>query len=671
MSSRDSESNILPPIHKPRNNIRSSPNYQRDSSADHLHSHSPPSDNAHDSHSSSRKRTRTEEYDKDTRLRIKEEEESSRDPGPLNTEEPSSSSNSSASSKKRRTTNLPAGSHPLTTSQLPADSANFSSAAPISPVVRGCSVRDEEQMRSSLSVKTHQKALIEQRRGSLPMLLSGGPTHHLDDRINISGKARPPSSMTGGNPSGRRPLHAPSPPPSNPRPGGSGGPPQHSLPPPSMSFTDRRAGQLGSLRKKPADIVISPRETQTPEQLALEIQSAPPIPHGGYSTHHAHGRGPSGIGGGYPGMTLPRIPSVMGPNDHSLKRVVSTHVPPTPSRLSRNVHPVQPSSPFPHGHGQPPANSQSQGHTQVNRSPPSFSVPIASSLVPPTPSFLQVSSSHHHTVNSATAGGASTAQVTGAGAGSAADKAAFLAPFETFYDALADARQLKSWLADQLQRSNALSQSLARQQERMDEVVETLVDRRMGNMKNEVKELQGRVEELESMLRSAAPTQRRSASPAVPKDYGPSGSRLVGPGAMGTTKSGPVPESSYTFPPPGEADRCSDSWERGRGRQPESDVQQEREQRRAPGTSPAPYHTSPSLRRDSRERAREGPIVGSNSVANSPRLTPGDRPALMRKASSTAARVGSTSQQHATPAAHNGAAPGEAAPEAEQAMDTR
>lgn len=175
------------------------------------------------------------------------------------------------------------------------------------------------------------------------------------------------------------------------------------------------------------------------------------------------------------------------------------------------------------------------------------------------------------------------------------------------------------------------------------------------------------------MLRSAGPsgsTQMRSPSPAASKDYGTSGSRLLGPGAMGSTKSGPVPELSYTFPPPGEAAPRADSWERGRGREPESDAQQEREQRRAHGASPAPYHKSPSLRHESRERAKEGPSAISVSAANSPHLTAIERPTLMRKASSTGARVGSSSQQH-LPLSHNGAAPGEAAPEEEQAMDTR
>jgi hypothetical protein len=96
--------------------------------------------------------------------------------------------------------------------------------------------------------------------------------------------------------------------------------------------------------------------------------------------------------------------------------------------------------------------------------------------VPPTPSSL------HHP-------------------GYSGDKAGFLAPFETFYNALNDSKELKKWLGEQLTKSNSLMQSLAQQQEKMNDLVETLVEAKVAGVRSDMAGLQRRVEELEEALR--------------------------------------------------------------------------------------------------------------------------------------------------------------------------
>ncbi|KAK2465212.1 hypothetical protein APHAL10511_002566 [Amanita phalloides] len=215
------------------------------------------------------------------------------------------------------------------------------------------------------------------------------------------------------------------------------------------SFALRRAAHPGA-GKKPADLLIRPTD-QRPA-----IQSAPPIPDGGQGALYTD-RLP---------IALPRLPSVMSSGDNV--RRVAGNVPPTPTRLS--IHSRQPPPPPP-----PPASASYVGLSA--RSPPA-SIPIATTLVPPTPSSL------HHP-------------------GYSGDKAAFLAPFEMFYDALNDSKELKKWLAEQLQKSNSLLQSLAQQQDKWQDMVETLVDRKVTALQSDVSTLQRRVAELEDELRQA------------------------------------------------------------------------------------------------------------------------------------------------------------------------
>jgi hypothetical protein len=269
--------------------------------------------------------------------------------------------------------------------------------------------------------------------------------------------------------------------------------------PPPISFARRRAGQLGAGgKKKPADIVISPREAHTQEQLQPAIQSAPPVPQAGQGQFYT-GRFP---------MTLPRLPPLMAGGDGT-RRPIPGQVPPTPTRLSMQRSTVNP------GHA---IHSSSSGFQR--RSPPP-SVAIATTLVPPTPAWLHQP-------------------------GYSGDKSAFLAPFGLFYDALNDSKVLKNWLGEQLQKSNQLVQNLSRQQERMDELVEGLVERKMVGVRDEMVGLHRRVEELEDALRIARAelVHRRQ-------------SEDVSPGFQVPTKHPPrngAPHThalheTYTFPP--------------------------------------------------------------------------------------------------------------------------
>jgi hypothetical protein len=214
----------------------------------------------------------------------------------------------------------------------------------------------------------------------------------------------------------------------------------HSLPPPPISFARRRAAQPGGRKKKPADILISPRGAGPSDPLAPVIQSAPPVAD--------PGRFP---------MAIPRLPLAL--NNAQTTRRVPGNVPPTPTRFSVQGN----------------ATSSISSTARTIPSPPNLSVPIANTLVPPTPHALQ------HP-------------------GYSGDKSAFLAPFEVFYNALNDSKQLKSWLSDQLQRSNALMVSLKQQQEKMDETVEDLVEKRTRAMREEITMLRQRMESLEEAV---------------------------------------------------------------------------------------------------------------------------------------------------------------------------
>lgn len=482
-------------------------------------------------------------------VRIKEEADN--DPLPTSTSEPALARTSQEASdqtgglippdarpsaSKRRRVTISGISHPINTDVKNSASDNINN---ISPVVMGFTImRDDpaalEQVRSMLTVKQKQKELIEQRRGSTASIVSTVPpsVNVVNAPQSSDDRQHPPRSAAPARAGGRSPnlqqaaadrrrstAAGPSAAPQN-HSGSSGTrhsspntlinaaqqpppmpaapaenpafvhttPASHALPAPSISFGHRRR-QLGGAKGKPADIVISPHGPQA-THLQPAIQSAPPIPRAD------HGQGPSGR---YASMAMPSLPQVGG----AAPRYMTSRVPPTPTRLSmqRNAGPSH--------------LSQASVSSIAGRSPPNPSIPIATSLVPPTPATL-----HHPHYTS--------------------EKSAFLAPFEMFYDALADSKQLKSWLGEQLQRSQALTASLQRQQEHLDEIVSAAVDRRTAAMREDIYSLHRRIEELEHGLQRATLGNQ---------GYSPRAGAGAAKGKGKATNGASVAPEMYTFPP--------------------------------------------------------------------------------------------------------------------------
>ncbi|KAI0693989.1 hypothetical protein BC835DRAFT_1415619 [Cytidiella melzeri] len=461
--------------------------------------------------------------------------------GDVSAQTPSTSSSPNPNPTKKRR---------VTITGIDTDVRRPSADGGISPVVMGLAIPPGdttalEQVRSMVNLKHQQQALIESRRGSL-----AGVVPHIipsdvnivstlsasDDRVmsartipsvrvsrrspNLSGHRGSTVSATHPHPtisSDRQRTPPPAVPKTAPvqrsfaRPATDSPPtqtflqvpgssprihpppaPAHALPTPPISFAHRRASrQVGTgLKGKPADIMISPR---SPQESGLQpaIQSAPPIPRGS-QTQPLPGR--------FVPMMLPSVPSVMG-SGHPSKRLLPGQVPPTPTRLSM-------------------ARQAVASATTTGRSPPTASIAIASTLVPPTPASL------HHP-------------------GYAGEKSAFLAPFESFYDALSDSKQLKTWLGEQLHKSTALITSLQRQQEQTEEAVHHLVDKKMAAMRGEVYDLKMRVDELETQLRSArAQGYSPNLSARSMKEKGKANGYQVSSPAPAPT----VPEA-YHFPP--------------------------------------------------------------------------------------------------------------------------
>ncbi|KAH0831917.1 hypothetical protein J3R83DRAFT_12800 [Lanmaoa asiatica] len=190
-------------------------------------------------------------------------------------------------------------------------------------------------------------------------------------------------------------------------------------------------------------------------------------------------------------MAIPRLPLVL--NNAQTTRRVAGNVPPTPTRFS--------------------LQGTACAFDQLHRAG-------ASTLVPPTPHAL------HHP-------------------GYTGDKSAFLAPFEVFYDALNDSKQLKSWLSDQLQKSNVLMTSLKQQQEKMDEIVEDLVEKRTRVMREEITMLRQRMESLEEALLAVRAEASARGQDAAGYAY-PPGAKFHQNGVAPC----PEPPSSYRFPAP-------------------------------------------------------------------------------------------------------------------------
>ncbi|KAI0669204.1 hypothetical protein C8Q78DRAFT_1080497 [Trametes maxima] len=553
--------------------------------------------------------------------------------------EPAPSATRPSPSKKRRVT-ISGISHPINTDVRPPPTDPNKS---ISPVVMGLPIpRDDaaaiEQVRSMLSVKQQQKELIEQRRGSTAGLVSGGsgggssvsvnvvnaPPHQTSDERQHQNKSHVSARTDGRSPitaaprrsivalstnappnravspltrqSSPPPLshsqHVPSQPmlhPPHPIAGQeqhTGGMHQHALPAPPISFARRRATrQLGGAKGKPADIMISPRDAAA-DRLQPSIQSAPPIPRAGTG---------QGMTGRFGSMALPSLPPVLGPGQ-SAQRMTVSRVPPTPTRLSIARNPAGASSLL-----TPTVGSISGAAS--GRSPPAANVPIATALMPPTPAALHAP-------------------------GYSGEKAAFLAPFEMFYDALADSKTLKQWLGEQLHKSQALAAQLQRQQEHLDELVGAAVERRLAPMREEMYGLHRKVEELEHALHhavggeaSSGVARTSSGGPAQVQTYSP-GTHKGKAKANGIPPPAGVPES-YQFPP-SEGARRPDPVRRALS---PAQLEREGESRSFPGSqtgSPVPFDVGrrlsvSAIRLDPRSPAMSEPTLPTHHRARGER----------------------------------------------------
>ncbi|KAF7985520.1 hypothetical protein HWV62_3743 [Athelia sp. TMB] len=577
-------------------------------------------------------------------------------------------------SKKRRTT-VSGGPHALNTNlrRAPSQDPNGGNTTPISPSVISPAVmgftigRDDpaaiEQVRSMLTVKQKQKALIEQRRGSVAGIVGMMQPNHASllaeqRRGSVAGiltvtpsgnsprapgatrlsagivsqhgaEDRPAKPAAGGRivrrspkagaPSTRRAppadLRPPSPTPmalpaapvaaqppvqvQPPTPLESG---TNQLPPPPISFAHRRAF---ASKTKPSDIVISPRDAHAPDQIAPHIQSAPPIP-----------QGPSS-GSRFTAMTLPRLPSAMD-DGHQVQRVTSGRVPPTPTGLTMH-----------RGNSSSNANHAASG-------PGIASVPISASLVPPTPTSL------HRP-------------------GYTGDKSAFLAPFEVFYDALNDAKQMKAWLGDQLQKSQTLMQTLRLQQENMEEMIDRAVERRTRSIRDEVTTLHTRVEELEGALRLARSEEQMSIEAAMHRrsslDPFANGKvkapRITSSRSNGFPPTPDPPAAGYQFPPPQDPHPPSSNSKPPSGRRPEIERHVS-----SPGWGhdAGPSHSVSASRYEPPRPQPPSPSGASRRIPtpttakNPPQSSTTQRPHRLRSSSSAAEMNGMTGVEETGPA---------------------
>lgn len=412
------------------------------------------------------------------------------------------------SPKKRRVT-VSGPTQPFESTARPV--LDHPASTPISPVIISLTNADEPngRERSLLTVKPQHKNIVEQHRESIPSVTQASfasgssgkspPEDHLSaskpTNIPRIGRRSPneaanSSRSTGGGSQTINSSQIFSPPPmivpsqqpvslnssqvaAESSSKAHQSPNAHALPPPSISFTTRRTAQSGGRKKKPADILISPRATGPSDPLVPVVQSAPPV------------------ADRFP-MAIPRLPFAINNATQTTRRTAS-NVPPTPTRFALRDAAT--------------SSINSTGRTgTTSLSPPNVSVPIANSLVPHTPNAL------HHV-------------------GCPGDKSAFLAPFEMFYDALNGSKQLKGWLADQLQKSSALMQSLKQQQEKMDSTVEDLVEKRTRAMREEMAALRQRVESLEEAVQtswgegSTRAPQTNGSEPPIAYRFPPSDQR--------------------------------------------------------------------------------------------------------------------------------------------------
>lgn len=200
------------------------------------------------------------------------------------------------------------------------------------------------------------------------------------------------------------------------------------------------------------------------------------------------------------------------------------------------------------------ANSGSSGASVANGKSPPASIPIATTLVPHTPTTIAINRAvnlgnsllHPPSIILSSPQGSATPAQSSAQAQAAA-KQAFLTPFELFYDALQDARQLKDWLNEQLTRTAALTKRWEDEVARLEKMTAndapTRVKKEEGepdgqtslgsgaDLREELEWLRRRVDELEGRFAGA------TVNPSV-----------TGTTATASSSSSTSSNEGYTFP---------------------------------------------------------------------------------------------------------------------------
>ncbi|KZV73696.1 hypothetical protein PENSPDRAFT_269455 [Peniophora sp. CONT] len=257
------------------------------------------------------------------------------------------------------------------------------------------------------------------------------------------------------------------------------------LPAPSISFTSRRLGG-GTKGKKPADILISPRDAAPPPGImsappAVTEHNRPPVPPTLFPPPHHHHPPPQQShlhGPATPGLTIPSVPSIGAPPP----RRTAAAVPPTPGRMTMRGALQTPSTSTFH------IPERERGGDRTHLAVPSVGISggaLNSPRVPPTPGVLRSFSSGPHP-------GPSSAKLP---VNREKERDAFLSPFAGFYDTLRDAAELKAFLAASVHKAERAAASI-------DEAVERRVEERVAPIRNELDAYKRRVDAIEEEMRS-------------------------------------------------------------------------------------------------------------------------------------------------------------------------
>ncbi|KDQ20818.1 hypothetical protein BOTBODRAFT_319473 [Botryobasidium botryosum FD-172 SS1] len=426
-----------------------------------------------------------------------------------------------ATARKRRRVTISGPGHFMRGDAM--DPSSSFGNPPLSPAVMGFNIPPEgvEQVRSALSLKHQQKALIEQRKAGV--VSSGGippfdPSSSRGVRTTL-----PESSSRATASSAHDDLDDPP-----PHSSGLDKWPQEA---PKSSILDRRR----AAQQRPGG--ASTLTVRTPGYSLVDqpIRSAPPVPQSMRmptlpSVAGGEGRGRAIERQSYSSQQQSQPGSSSGAAPNTGRR--REFPPPTPTgaqhQTSHTRTNTTPSvlAPLPSSSTRrapltgPRTGAQQHGitGTPVSRSYPTggpngSNVSLNSPTHPPAPatagpSSFSASVRSHAVPHMGTTSSISTPQVPTfpshayqhptSTSVEHPDKASFMSMFSSFYDSLADAHRLKKWLDDQVRKSSNLYQSLEQSSETFEELVDSKVRQAKEESRREIEDLRKRLELLEN-----------------------------------------------------------------------------------------------------------------------------------------------------------------------------